>query len=231
MRSFKSLSEKEILALAIALEEEDAKIYGDFVDGLRASYPATADMFTAMRKEEEGHRHRLTELFRERFGEHIPHVRREDVKGFVRRRPTWLIRPLGPDVARKQAALMELETRRFYERAAAQTSDAGIRQLLGDLAAEERTHEATAGRLEEQKITPDVREEEAATRRRMFVLQVVQPGLAGLMDGSVSTLAPLFAAAFATHNTIETFRVGLAASVGAGISMGFAEALSDDGAL
>jgi rubrerythrin len=230
MRSFKSLSEKEILALAIALEEEDAKIYGDFVDGLRESYPATADMFTRMRQEEEGHRHRLTELFRQRFGEHIPHIRRDDVKGFVKRKPNWLRRPLAPDVARKQAAEMELETRRFYESAAQQTTDAGIRQLLGDLAAEERTHEATAERLEE-RITPQVREEEAETRKRMFVLQIVQPGLAGLMDGSVSTLAPLFAAAFATQNPLETFRVGLAASVGAGISMGFAEALSDDGAL
>src|SRR3954464_7565059 len=143
MRSFKSLSEKEILALAVALEEEDAKIYGDFVDGLRASYPATADMFTAMRKEEEGHRHRLTELFRQRFGEHIPHVRREDVKGYIQRRPTWLKRPLRPEIARKQAALMELETRRYYERALSQTNDAGIRQLLGDLAAEEREHQST----------------------------------------------------------------------------------------
>jgi rubrerythrin len=230
MRSFKSLSEKEILALAIALEEQDARIYGDFVDGLRENYPATADMFVRMRQEEEGHRHRLTELFRERFGEHIPLMRREDVKGFVRRRPTWLVRPLGPDVARRQAALMELETRRFYERAAAQTTDAGVRQLLGDLAAEERTHELSAEKLEEQ-ITPDVRGEEEATRRRLFVLQVVQPGLAGLMDGSVSTLAPLFAAAFATHNSFDAFRVGLAASIGAGISMGFAEALSDDGSL
>lgn len=230
MRSFKSLSEKEILALAIALEEEDAKIYGDFVDGLRESYPATAEMFVRMRQEEEGHRHRLTELFQQRFGEHIPHIRRDDVKGFVKRKPLWLRRPLAPDVARKQAAEMELETRRFYESAAQQTTDAGIRQLLGDLAEEERTHETTAERLEE-RITPEVREEEAETRRRMFVLQIVQPGLAGLMDGSVSTLAPLFAAAFATHNSLETFRVGLAASVGAGISMGFAEALSDDGAL
>jgi rubrerythrin len=230
MRSFKSLSEKEILALAIALEEEDAKIYGDFVDGLRESYPATAEMFVRMRQEEEGHRHRLTELFRERIGEHIPHIRRDDVKGFVKRKPHWLRRPLSPDVARKQAAEMELETRRFYESAAQQTTDAGIRQLLGDLAEEERTHEATAERLEE-RITPEVREEESETRKRMFVLQIVQPGLAGLMDGSVSTLAPLFAAAFATHNSLETFRVGLAASVGAGISMGFAEALSDDGAL
>lgn len=230
MRSFKSLSEKEILALAIALEEQDARIYGDFVDGLRENYPATADMFVRLRQEEEGHRHRLTELFRQRFGEHIPLMRREDVKGFVRRRPTWLVRPLGPDVARKQAALMELETRRFYERAAAQTSDVGIRQLLGDLAAEERSHEMSAERLEE-RITPDVRGEEDATRRRLYVLQVVQPGLAGLMDGSVSTLAPLFAAAFATHNSFDAFRVGLAASIGAGISMGFAEALSDDGSL
>src|SRR4051794_34004292 len=147
MRAFKSLSEKEILALAIALEEQDARIYGDFVDGLRENYPATADMFVRMRQEEEGHRHRLTELFRQRFGEHIPLMRREDIKGFIRRRPTWLVRPLGPDVARRQAALMELETRRFYERAAAQTSDVGIRQLLGDLAAEERTHEANAEKL------------------------------------------------------------------------------------
>jgi rubrerythrin len=226
MRSFKSLNEQEILALAISLEEEDARIYDDFADGLKASYPVQAEEFRRLRAEEDGHRHRLLDLYRKKFGEHIPLIRRQDVKGFVSRKPVWLVRPLGLDAVRKQAELMELETKRFYEKAAQRATDAGIRQLLGDLAEEERKHE----RLAESIITeePDT---EAAARKREFVLQVVQPGLAGLMDGSVSTLAPLFAAAFATHNNKETLLVGLAASLGAGISMGFAEALSDDGSL
>jgi len=231
MRSFSSLSERELLALAIALEEEDARIYGDFADGLKADFPATAATLDQMREEEDGHRHRLIELYRQKFGDHIPLIRRQDVKGFVQRTPIWLVRPLGVAAVRKQIELMELETKRFYEGAIRQATDAGIRQLLGDLAEEERKHSRMAEELEAARKSSGAEEDEAATRKRLFLLQVVQPGLAGLMDGSVSTLAPLFAAAFATHSSKETFLVGLAASLGAGISMGFAEALSDDGSL
>lgn len=231
MRSFDSLSEREILALAISLEEEDSRVYADFADGLRQRYPTTATVFQQMGEVESGHRHRLIEMYRQRFGEHIPLIRRQDVKGLVTRRPVWLYRPLGLDKVRKQAAAMEAEIAQYYAKAAARAQDAGVRQLLGDLADEERKHVVTAEQLEEQELTPDVRHEEDEARRRLFVLQVVQPGLAGLMDGSVSTLAPLFAAAFATHNSWDAFLVGIAASVGAGISMGFAEALSDDGSL
>jgi rubrerythrin len=227
MRTFKSLSEREILALAIALEEEDARVYDDFAEGLEATYPATAEAFKRMRADEDRHRHRLLEMYKQKFGEHIPLVRRQDIKGFVARKPIWLVRPLGLNAVRKHAAVMELETKRFYETAAQQATDASIRQLLGDLAEEEREHVHAAETLE----AVESREDEAETRKRLFVLQVVQPGLAGLMDGSVSTLAPLFAAAFATQSTRDTFLVGMAASVGAGISMGFAEALSDDGSL
>ena len=230
-RPFKSLSEREILALAIAAEEEDSRIYDDFSAALRDRYPATAEVFARMRDEEAGHRRRLTELYKQRFGDHIPLIRREDVKGFVRRKPPWMIWPRGLDAVRRQAAVMELETKRFYRRAAAQSTDTGVRQLLDDLADEESRHESLAGELIEEKLTPAAREKEDSTRRRLFVLQVVQPGLAGLMDGSVSTLAPLFAAAYATRNTRDALLVGIAASVGAGISMGFAEALSDDGSL
>ncbi len=229
MRSFKSLSEQEVLALAISLEEEDARVYADFAEGLKESYPSHAEQFRQMRAEEDGHRHRLLDLYQKRFGDHIPLIRRQDVKGFVRRQPVWLTRPLGLDAVRKQAESMEVETRRFYEAAIRRTNDVGVRQLLGDLAEEERKHERMAEELE--KAAEPHEEEEAAARRRLFVLQVVQPGLAGLMDGSVSTLAPIFAAAFATRSTWQTFLVGLAASLGAGISMGFAEALSDDGSL
>src|SRR5438309_650596 len=231
MRTFKSLNEQEILALAISLEEEDARIYDDFADGLKADFPATSKILTEMRAEEDGHRHRLIELHRQKFGEHIPLIRRQDVKGFVHRKPIWQVRPLGLSAVRKETELMELETRHFYETASRQTSDASIRQLLGDLAEEERKHTMLAEELESAQRSSGAAEEEAATRKRLFVLQVIQPGLAGLMDGSVSTLAPLFAAAFATRSSVETFRVGLAASLGAGISMGFAEALSDDGSL
>lgn len=230
-KNFNELTEREILALAVALEEEDQRVYADFADGLREAYPATAEMFAAMSEEESGHRARLIELHRQRFGEHIPHMRRQDVKGFLTRKPVWRVRPLGINVARKQAEVMELEARRFYERAAKRSTDASIRKLLGDLALEEQKHSAHAESLAETLVTPNVRSEEEAAQRRMFVLQIVQPGLAGLMDGSVSTLAPIFAAAFATRQSWDAFLVGLAASLGAGISMGFAEALSDDGSL
>jgi len=231
MRSFDSLSEREILALAVALEEEDERIYYDFAEGLRPDFPESAAVFDGMRAEESGHRQRLIDLYRQKFGEHIPLVRRQDVKGFVRRKPVWLVRPLGLNAVRNQASAIEAETRRFYERAAARAQDASIRQLLGDLAQEERSHEGRAEELGRVKLRPDVRLTEDQANRRLFVLQVVQPGLAGLMDGSVSTLAPVFAAAVATRNSWAAFVVGLAASIGAGISMGFAEALSDDGSL
>jgi len=231
MMDFHNLSQREILALAISLEEEDERVYADFAEGLRQDFPASAAVFDGMRAEEAGHRRRLIELYRAKFGEHIPLIRRQDVKGFVQRKPVWLVRPLGLDAVRKQASAIEVETRRFYERAAARTEDAGVRQLLDDLAQEERTHEDRAQELNDEKLGPRVREDEDRARRRLFVLQIVQPGLAGLMDGSVSTLAPVFAAAFATHNSWAAFLVGLAASLGAGISMGFAEALSDDGSL
>lgn len=229
-KNFRDLSEPEILALAVSLEEEDGRIYGDFVEGLRESYPATAKMFEEMQEQENGHRRALIEMFRQRFGEHIPLIRRQDVRGFVTRRPVWLVRPLGINAVRKQAEIMELETRQFYEKAQERVTDASTRKLLGDLAEMERQHQAAAESLE-QSLTTSVREQEDAASRRLFVLQIVQPGLAGLMDGSVSTLAPVFAAAFATHKSWDAFLVGLAASLGAGISMGFAEALSDDGSL
>ena len=229
-KNFKDLSEREILALAVSLEEEDGRIYGDFVDGLRESYPATAKMFEEMQQEESGHRRALIDMYQKRFGDHIPLIRRHDVKGFITRKPVWLVRPLGINTVRKQAEIMELETRQFYEKAQQRVTDASTRKLLGDLAEVERQHQAAAESLE-QSLTSNVREQEEAASRRLFVLQIVQPGLAGLMDGSVSTLAPLFAAAFATHTSLDAFKVGLAASVGAGLSMGFAEALSVVGSL
>jgi rubrerythrin len=229
-KKFRELSEREILALAISLEEEDGRIYADFADGLRETYPDTARIFDEMREEESQHRNSLIETYRSRFGEHIPLIRRQDVKGFIQRRPLWLSRPLRISDVRRQVEVMELETRRFYERAIQHVSDAGVRKLLGDLAEVERRHYATAETLQEA-ITPAAQVKEEDAQRRLFVLQIVQPGLAGLMDGSVSTLAPVFAAAFATKSSWDAFLVGLAASLGAGISMAFAEALSDDGSL
>ena len=228
---FRDLNEAQILALAITAEEEDARIYRDFAESLHTDFPATAELFTKMAGEEDGHRHRLIELYRQRFGEHIPLIRRHDVKGFVVRRPSWFTRTLRPEHARGEAALMEIESRRFYEAAAQRTNDAGIRQLLDDLAHEEQRHEAAAEEITETQTRSGALTQERDAGRRLLVLRFIQPGLAGLMDGSVSTLAPLFAAAFATSNTLATLKVGLAASVGAGISMGFAEALSDDGKL
>jgi erythrin-vacuolar iron transport family protein len=230
-KRFKDLSEKEMLALAIQLEEEDGRVYSDFAEGLRETYPSTAKMFEGMQAEESRHRQSLIDLYQQRFGNHIPLIRRQDVKGFIERRPEWLVRPLGIDKVRKQAEIMELETERFYERALQQVSDASTRKLLGDLAEIERQHYAAAESIEEKQAASGARKEEDTSKKRLFMLQIVQPGLAGLMDGSVSTLAPIFAAALATHKTWDAFLVGLAASLGAGISMAFAEALSDDGSL
>ncbi|CAL8980503.1 rubrerythrin [Rhodoplanes serenus] len=231
MKRFADLSEQEVLALAITNEEEDSRIYRGFADGLRPQYPQSAALFDAMADEEVTHRTALFDLYRRKFGDFIPLIRRQDVKGFVRHKPLWLVRPLGLDEVRQYAETMEYETARFYRRAAEQSRDASVRELLLRLAEAEDKHEAMAERLQGELLPADARAEEDATARRMFVLQYVQPGLAGLMDGSVSTLAPLFAAAFATHDTWATFLVGMAASIGAGISMGFAEALSDDGSL
>jgi len=227
MKTFDSLTEQEILALAISLEEEDARVYEDFADGLQENYPEQAEKFRIMRREEDGHRHRLLELYKARFGDHVPLIRRQDVRGFVDRRPVWLVRPLGLKTVQKTAESMELETKRFYEVAGRRATDTGIRQLLGDLAEEERNHALTAERITLTKLNED----EKSQQKRLFLLQVIQPGLAGLMDGSVSTLAPVFAAAFATRSSNDAFLVGLAASIGAGISMAFAEALSDDGSM
>ena len=231
MKRFSDLTEQEVLALAISNEEEDSRIYRGFADGLREQAPASAKMFELMAEEEVRHRSRLNDLYKQKFGDYLPLIRRQDVKGFLSHKPLWLVRPLGLDEVRKYAAEMEYETARFYRKAAETSRDASVRQLLIDLAEAEDKHEGIANRLGERLLTPETRASEDETARRVFVLQFVQPGLVGLMDGSVSTLAPLFAAAFATHHTWETFLVGMAASVGAGISMGFAEALSDDGSL
>jgi len=230
VKRFADLNEQEILALAIANEDEDNRIYRSFADRLRASYPDTADMYDKMAQEEIGHRDMLLALYRKKFGEFLPLIRRQDVKGFVPRRPIWLNRTLSLEATRKFAEEMEYETARFYRRAAESARDDAVCDLLRRLAAAEDSHEKLAHELG-AKLEPKARAAEDETARRMFVLQYVQPGLAGLMDGSVSTLAPLFAAAFATHNTWSTFLVGLAAAIGAGISMAFAEALSDDGSL
>jgi rubrerythrin len=227
LKGLADLAEREILALAISLEEEHGRIYADYAEGLRASYPASSEIFVRMAAEENEHRRWLLDLYRAKFGDHIPLIRRQDVKGFVRHEPIWMVRPLGPARVRRQAEEIEYETRRFYEDALERVSDAGVRKLLGDLIAAEREHANLAQRLGDEIRNAPAKEQEEEAYRRAFVLRVVQPGL----DGSVSTLAPLFAAAFATHSTWQTFLVGLAASVGAGISMGFAEALSDDGSL
>jgi len=229
MKALSELSEREVLALAIVSEEEDSRIYQSFADRLRTDFPASAGLFDAMAEEEREHRNSLYSLYRSRFGDHLPPIRREDVRGFLKRRTVWWSPNLDPDKMRREAELMELQAANFYERAAEQSRDVALRELFVRLAEIERGHERKAGELAESHVSADTEAAEETAKRRLFVLQYVQPGLAGLIDGSVSTLAPLFAAAFATKNNWETFLVGLAASVGAGISMGFTEALSDDG--
>lgn len=230
-RRFTDLSEQEVLALAISSEEDDARIYRMYAERMRKDYPDSAKVFDGMAAEEDGHRQRLIELHRRRFGEVIPLLRREHVAGYYARRPVWLIENLGLERMREEVEGMERDAERFYLAAAGRSEDAATRKLLGDLAAAEAGHQHTAGKLQEKHLDEDTRAEEERSAHRQFVLTWVQPGLAGLMDGSVSTLAPIFATAFATHDTWTTFLVGLAASVGAGISMGFTEAASDDGQL
>jgi rubrerythrin len=229
MKNFTELSEQEVLALAISAEEEDGRIYADFAERLRQDYPDSARIFQDMSVEENEHRRSLIDLYAEKFGQHIPLVRRQDVRGFSPRRSVWQLPTVGIETVRQTARQMEIESGRFYRAAASRTTDAAIRKLLGDLAEVEDGHERTAGDLEEKALSGGRRQSEDDNARRRFVLQIVQPGLVGLMDGSVSTLAPVFAAAFATHLSWNAFLVGMAASIGAGISMGFAEALSDDG--
>ena len=231
MRKFDELTERELLALAVASEEEDGRIYADFAHAMRENFPDSAGIFTEMAQEEQEHRRRLIDVYTQRFGEHIPLVRRQDVAGFVQRRSAWQVQRQGIEAMRRHASQMERDAARFYRQAASRSTDASIRRLLGDLAEAEDAHEQAAGTIALRRLPASKRENEDDQARRRFVLQVVQPGLVGLMDGSVSTLAPVFAAAFATHLPWNAFLVGIAASVGAGISMGFAEALSDDGKL
>jgi rubrerythrin len=230
MRDFSELSEREVLALAIGSEEEDGRIYNDIAERLREDFPASAHVFTEMAAEESEHRRALLDLYREKFGEHIPLVRRQDVRGFLARKPVWQLPKPSINDVRKMAESMEAETQRFYRLAASRSTDASVRKLLGDLAEAEQAHEHRADELSAKLSDKQIKTEDQ-TAERQFVLQYVQPGLVGLMDGSVSTLAPIFAAAFSTGHPHAAFVVGLAASIGAGISMGFAEALSDDGSL
>ncbi len=230
-RHIEDLSDAEILALAISNEEQASLAYTGFAESLRADYPDTARMFTEMAQEETGHRHQLIELFRTKFGEAIPKIDATDVRGLLQERPSGLMKPQGPEAMRRQARQMEANASRFYHQAASRTLDATIRNVLGDLAVAEAAHEQTADQIDEAAAPTEGRIKEDDNARRRFILQIVQPGLVGLMDGSVSTLAPVFAAAFATHSSWNAFLVGLAASVGAGVSMGFAEALADDGKL
>lgn len=230
-RDFNSLSEQEILALAISSEEDDERIYRSYAQWLREDYPDSAKIFDEMAAEENQHRNWLIDLHVEKFGQTIPLIRREHVKGFYERKPDWLVKPKGVDEVRKQAADMEAQACRFYAEAARRTTDASIRKLLGNLARAEAGHIGAAMEAEKKHTPDEIKAEEKEMEHRQFVLTYVQPGLAGLMDGSVSTLAPIFATAFATHNTWTTFLVGIAASVGAGISMGFTEVASDDGVI
>lgn len=231
MRDFSELSEREVLALAIGAEEEDCRIYTDLAERLREEFPASAQMFMEMAEEETEHRRKLLDLYGEKFGQHIPLIRRQDVRGFLSRKPIWQLPKPSIEDVRLLAESMETETKRFYRLAASRTTDVSIRKLLGDLAEAEQEHEMRADAIVSKNLTAEVRHGEDAHARKLFILQYIQPGLAGLMDGSVSTLAPIFAAAFSTHSTHAALVVGAAAALGAGISMGFAEALSDDGSL
>lgn len=229
MKTLAELTEQEVLALAISNEEEDSRIYLTFALRLRADFPATAQMFEEMAAEEQDHKNMLLDVYQRRFGPQMPYITRQDVRGFLKRSPIWLMKDLRIEKVRRQAELMELEAGNFYAKAAENARDVEVRKLLGDLALIEKGHQAKAVDIEAKTVPDDIKHEEKETSRRTLLLQVVQPGLSGLIDGSISTLAPIFAAAFATQSTHDAFLVGLAASVGGGISMGLTEAMSDDG--
>jgi erythrin-vacuolar iron transport family protein len=231
MKRFSDLKEHEVLALAISNEEEDMQIYLNFASRLREDYPATSKMFEVMATEEQVHKNRLLDMYYSKFGERLPYITRQDVRGFMKRRPIWLMDKVRVDAVRRQASMMEVEAANYYSRAAERSKDVDVRRLLGDLAAEEKRHFISADALERRMVPEDAKATEESVARQMFLLQIVQPGLAGLIDGSVSTMAPIFAAAFATHKPMDAFLVGIAASIGSGISMGITEAMSDDGAL
>jgi erythrin-vacuolar iron transport family protein len=231
MKTFSNLTEQEILALAISSEEDDARAYNGFANALMPNYAASAKVFLEMAAEEHEHRDRLTALYRKNFGDFIPLIRRSDVNGFIKHKPAWMVAGLGIEAMRKHAEVIEAENARFYSSAVDRAADPKVKELLKDLAAAEKSHESLALRLGLEHVTVDAKVTESEAESRLFLLQVVQPGLVGLMDGSVSTLAPIFAAAFATGQSWDAFLVGCAASIGAGISMGLAEGLSDDGKL
>ncbi len=231
MKRVKDLTQAEVLALAVSSEEEDSQIYMNFAHKLRGEYASTAAMFEEMAAEEQDHKNMLLDLYRKRFGQQMPYITRQDVRGFMKRRPIWLMDNLRVDAVRRQAEMMEIEAGNFYAHAAEHATDVEVRKLLGDLALIEKGHEAKAAELESKNLPMDARAKEDREQRKMFILQIVQPGLAGLIDGSISTLAPIFAAAFVTHNSHDALVVGLAASIGAGISMGITESVSDDGAI
>jgi erythrin-vacuolar iron transport family protein len=230
-RRFDDLSPQEILSLAILAEEEDGRIYAAYAQNLRGSYPASARVFDEMAAEENEHRRRLIDLYERQFGQSIIPIRREHVEGFYERKPLWLVQSMSLERIRSEVTDMERTAHNFYLQAASRSQHPETRKLLGDLAAAEAKHEGKAAGFSDEHLTGDAKSDEDSAAKRQFVLTWVQPGLAGLMDGSVSTLAPIFATAFATQNTWTTFLVGLSASIGAGISMGFTEAAHDDGKL
>lgn len=231
IKRFSALTENEILALAISAEREDAKIYRSFAQKIEKDYPDTSKVLEAMAQEEKRHEQRLCDMYRRKFGSERVYITRQDVRGFMKRRPIWLLEQLRIEAVRRQVAEMEIESAHFYQHAAAHTQEPEIKALLEHLALAEQAHEERAETLAKNHLTHEHRAREDATARRLLLLQIVQPGLSGLIDGSVSTMAPIFAAAFATHNPMSTFLVGMAASVGSGISMGITEGMSDDGAI
>ena len=157
MKSFEELTEQEILALAVSSEEEDGRTYADFAEGLREEHPDTARVFSDMAAEEDDHRRSLIDLYSSKFGNHIPLVRRQDVRGFVERKKLWQVRLQGIEAVRQQARQMEQDAGRFYQLAASRTTDASIRKLLGDLATAELQHERTAGEIETKRLPQEAK--------------------------------------------------------------------------
>lgn len=230
-KKFQDLNDNEILSLAIDNLEEDIKLYDEYSSHFLINYPVTSKMFKQMSILKNKNRKKLVELHKKKFGETLSITDQKEIANYFKRKPEWLVIKNSIEKVRNEIVEMETLSAQFYNSFAKKSQNIEIRNLLIDLAIMSREQKDNAKLILLNAQKSRSAKEEVTKDKRQFILTWVQPGLAGLMDGSVSTLAPIFATAFATKDSHTTLLVGLAASIGAGISMGFTEAVHDDGVI
>lgn len=230
-KHFQDLNDDEILSLSIDILEEDIRLYDDYSSHFLINYPETSKMFKKMSILKNKNRQQLIKLHKKKFGETLNITHKNEIYNFFKRKPKWFVIKNSIEKVRNEIIEMEANSSQFYNSFAKKSNNIETRNLLIDLAmmSREQKDNAKLILLNTQKLHSA--KEEVTKDKKQFILTWVQPGLAGLMDGSVSTLAPIFATAFATKDSHTTLLVGLAASIGAGISMGFTEAVHDDGVI